>query len=118
MIYKNAYNDEANWITFSFCVISSGSALFRGRRKGEHSPMAEEISLRVNGRELCVREGTSVAAAILMVGEPSRVSVQGEPRTPFCGMGICMECRATVNGIHQQQTCQMLCEAEMEVFSE
>jgi len=80
--------------------------------------MAEEITLTVNGRALRMRPGSSVAAAILMAGEPSRISVSGQPRTPLCGIGVCMECRATVNGVAQQRTCQMACQPNMEVVSE
>jgi len=73
------------------------------------------IELTINGRLVRVAQGTSIAAAILMAREATRVSPSGEARAPFCGMGICMECRATVNGVAQQVTCQRLCEAGMEV---
>ena len=79
--------------------------------------MAEAINLTINGKQVRVHEGTSVAAAVLMSGKPTRISVHGDERTPFCGMGICMECRATVNGIVHQRTCQLACEAGMEVVS-
>ncbi len=79
--------------------------------------MSESFSITVNGRAVRVAEGTSVAAAMMMANEPSRFSVQGEPRTPFCGMGICMECRATVNGVAQQRTCQLACAPEMEIVT-
>ncbi len=75
------------------------------------------IAITVNGREVQVAPGTSVAAALLMAGEPSRLSVRGAPRAPLCGMGICMECRATVNGVLHQRTCQLLCAAGMEVVT-
>jgi sarcosine oxidase subunit alpha len=79
--------------------------------------MAELISLTVNGRTVRVKEGTSVAVAILMAGDAARISPRGEPRAPFCGMGICMECRATVNGVPQQPACQMVCRPGMEVVT-
>lgn len=78
----------------------------------------QEIELSINGKKLHVAEGTSVAAAILISGEVSRHSVHGEARTPFCGMGVCMECRATVDGKAQQRTCQMNCQPGMEVTAE
>ena len=81
-------------------------------------PMPEPYSITVNGKPFRVAAGTTVAAAILNAGEPGRVSVQGEPRGPLCGMGICMECRATVNGAPHARTCQMLCVAGMEVLTE
>jgi D-hydroxyproline dehydrogenase subunit gamma len=79
--------------------------------------MGEPISLTINGQPLQVKKGTSVAAAILMARAASRISPSGELRGPFCGMGICMECRATVNGVAQQPTCQMICEPGMEVVT-
>jgi sarcosine oxidase subunit alpha len=44
-----------------------------------------------------------------------RRSVSGQPRTPVCGMGVCMECRVTINGQTQSRSCQTLCESGMEV---
>lgn len=85
------------------------------RRKGFQ--MSQQIRLSINGREIEVREGTSVAAALMMAGESCRVSVHGEPRAPLCGMGICMECRATVNGVPHQRTCQMICAPVMKVVT-
>lgn len=73
------------------------------------------IRLKVNGIEIAVASGTSVAAAILIIGASVRTSVTGEPRAPLCGMGICFECRATVNGTAHCKTCQILCEQGMEV---
>ncbi len=76
-----------------------------------------QISVTVNGKPMQVAAGTSVAAAVMMAGEPCRFSVQGEARAPLCGMGICMECRVTVNGIPHQRSCQLICAAGMEVVS-
>lgn len=80
--------------------------------------MSRQISFTINGRPIEVAEGTSVAAALVMAGEACRFSVRGEPRAPLCGMGICMECRATVNGIRHQRTCQMVCAPAMKVVTE
>jgi sarcosine oxidase subunit alpha len=74
-----------------------------------------DVTLRVNGVPTCVREGTMVAAALLNARVPCRVSVDGEPRTALCGMGICMECRATVDGVSHQRTCQIVCREGMDV---
>lgn len=79
--------------------------------------MSQGVSITVNGRAVQVAEGTSVAAAMMMANEPCRFSAQWEPRTPFCGMGICMECRATVNGVPQRRTCQLVCTPDMEVVT-
>jgi sarcosine oxidase subunit alpha len=73
------------------------------------------IELTVDGRVIAVAPGTSVAAAVMMAGSPTRISVTGEPRTPLCGMGICFECRVTINGVPHQRSCQILCEPGMDV---
>lgn len=81
------------------------------------SEPAHSLVLKVNDVPVAVALGTTVAAAILMTGTPTRRSVTGEPRGPLCGMGICFECRATVDGIPQQRTCQILCVDGMEVHT-
>jgi hypothetical protein len=80
--------------------------------------MPERITLTVNHGALTVERGTSIAAAIMMAGAPCHTSVSGEQRAPLCGMGICFECRAIVNGVPHCCTCQMLCEPGMEVHSQ
>ena len=71
------------------------------------------MTITVNGRVLQVKSGTVVSAALLMADIPCHRSVTGQPRTALCGMGICFECRATVNGVPQLRTCQLLCHPGM-----
>jgi D-hydroxyproline dehydrogenase subunit gamma len=85
------------------------------RSAEQHSGGAAPIRLIVNGALTSVAPGTTVAAAMLMSGSFTRISVSGELRGPLCGMGICFECRATINGAAHQKTCQILCEAGMDV---
>jgi len=77
----------------------------------------DTIALTVNGREARVRAGASVAVAIVSAGVPCRISVSGEPRAPLCGMGICMECRATVDGTPHVRTCQLAARSGMTVVT-
>jgi predicted molibdopterin-dependent oxidoreductase YjgC len=77
------------------------------------------IAIRVNGKPLEVVEGTTVAAAIANAGiTVFRRSAGGEPRGPLCGMGICFECRVTINGRPHQRSCQTPCAAGMEVATD
>ncbi len=76
-----------------------------------------ELVVSVNGRAVRVRPGTSVAVAVMMAGAPCRISVAGEPRGPLCGMGICMECRATVDGVQHAPTCQIVARDGMTVVT-
>jgi sarcosine oxidase subunit alpha len=80
--------------------------------------MPSEFTVRVNGNSVPVPAGSTVAVAMAIAGQPCRVSVTGEPRAPLCGMGICFECRAVVNGIPHSRTCQILCEPNMEVSTD
>lgn len=63
----------------------------------------------VNGSEIRVPQGATVAVAIAMSGAPSRISITGEPRTALCGMGTCYECRAEIDGIPHRKSCQITC---------
>ena len=75
-----------------------------------------EVSLRIDGVPLTVPAEMTVAAAVLVSGGyHTRVSVSGERRAPLCGMGICFECRLTINGKAHQRGCQILCESGMDI---
>ena len=77
--------------------------------------MPDIIAITINGREVQVKSGTVVSAALLTAGMPCHRSTTGQLRTALCGMGICFECRATVNGVAHRRTCQLLCHSGMVV---
>lgn len=77
--------------------------------------MSERIMLTVNGTQVAVSTGTTVAAAVMLAGAHCRTSVSGEPRGPLCGMGICFECRVEIDGQRHQRSCQILCSEGMRV---
>jgi aerobic-type carbon monoxide dehydrogenase small subunit (CoxS/CutS family) len=77
-----------------------------------------DVQLTVNGSEVKVQAGTVVAAAIAQVGMSTcRHSVTGEQRGPLCGMGICFECRVTINDKAHYLSCQTICEEGMRVVT-
>jgi sarcosine oxidase subunit alpha len=77
-----------------------------------------DLSLTVNGVPVSVKEGTTVAAAVLISGVTSlRRSVSGQPRGPLCGMGICYECRVTINDEAHARSCQIPCRPGMRVVT-
>ncbi|MBK4714893.1 MULTISPECIES: (2Fe-2S)-binding protein [Tenebrionibacter/Tenebrionicola group] len=77
--------------------------------------MTQTISLTIDGVAVMVASGTSVAAALARCSLPAaRLSVSGKPRLPFCGMGICQECRILIDG-KRRLACQTLCRAGMQV---
>ena len=77
--------------------------------------MPETLTVRVNGARLEVPAGTSVAVAVLLSAGACRTSVTGQMRAPLCGMGTCFECRVEINGQMHQRSCQLMCEANMEI---
>jgi len=78
--------------------------------------MPETVTVVVNGVSVTMPAGSMVAAAILKTGVTEfRRSVTGEPRAPLCGMGICFECRVTIDAEAHCRSCQTVCEDGMDV---
>jgi predicted molibdopterin-dependent oxidoreductase YjgC len=78
--------------------------------------MPETVSLSIDGVPVRVPAGTPVAIALMTSGRTSfRRSVTSEPRGPLCGMGICYECRVTINGKPHCRSCQIPCQDGMDV---
>jgi predicted molibdopterin-dependent oxidoreductase YjgC len=65
------------------------------------------LSFTFDGRTLNAARGVSVAAALLQAGvRVFRHSVVGgEPRAPYCLMGVCFECLVTIDGVANRQSC-------------
>ena len=81
----------------------------------ESASALSTVRIWINGNASSVPSGSVVSAAMLAAGQPCRRSVSGELRTALCGMGICFECRAVVDGVTQQRTCQLVCREGMRV---
>lgn len=77
--------------------------------------MSAQVSLTINGRAVQVADGASVAAAVAQAGAVFRRSPTGEPRSALCGMGMCFECRVTIDGVTQRQACMLSARDGMQV---
>ena len=78
--------------------------------------MPDTVTVLVNGVSVTMPSGSMVSAAILKSGVHGfRRSVTGELRGPLCGMGICFECRVTIDGEAQCRSCQTICKTGMDV---
>ena len=77
---------------------------------------APVLLLQIDGQPVRVKAGSSVAAALRVAGGMgvARSSVTGQPRAPFCGMGVCQECRVSIDG-QRRLACQTLCAEGMQV---
>lgn len=67
------------------------------------------VTVLVNGEAVTLVRGAMVSAALLTAGAPCRISLSGESRTALCGMGICFECRAMIDGVPHRRSCQLVC---------
>ena len=61
--------------------------------------------ITVDGERLFVEPGISVAAALMNAGLPLRRSAHAQPRSALCGMGVCHECRVTIDDRAHQRAC-------------
>lgn len=77
--------------------------------------MLEVVRLSIDGETVTVPRGTTVASALVALGKPTRRSRSGEMRAPLCGMGVCYECRVTIDGEPHVRSCMVSCREGMEV---
>lgn len=66
------------------------------------------VTLRVDGRELEVPAHRTVAAALMAEGQQvgwRTTRREGATRGLFCGIGVCFDCLATVDGKPTVRTC-------------
>jgi sarcosine oxidase subunit alpha len=64
------------------------------------------VTITVDGMVMRVPPGITVAAALLDSGVRAfRRSPRGDARAPLCGMGICFECRVTIDGVPHRRAC-------------
>jgi len=78
-------------------------------------PSPASLVIHLDGVPVPCTPGTTLAAAIATGTRRSRT---GTMRAPTCGMGVCGECRATVDGIAHVLTCQVRVAPGMRVTSE
>ncbi len=69
------------------------------------------VRVTVDGRTLDIEAGATVAGALAACAgiAGTRTSVSGAPRSALCGMGVCQECRVTIDGRAHRLACQTVC---------
>ncbi|MGD2037173.1 MAG: (2Fe-2S)-binding protein [Desulfobacterales bacterium] len=78
--------------------------VFKGVERGQ------PFEIEVDGQKITAYEGETIGAALLAAGRKTlrHTSKHEQPRGLFCGIGLCQECRMTINGIPNTQACQTL----------
>ncbi len=81
--------------------------------------MTSEISFTFNGEEFRCVPGQSVAAALIASDERELRTTRfgNEPRSIFCGIGICYDCVVVVDGVANQRSCLIEAKQGMKVES-
>ena len=66
-------------------------------------------SITVDGAAVPAEVGEPLAAVLLRLDPPTTrtTPVRGEPRGPYCMMGVCFDCLAIVDGTPSTQTCRI-----------
>ena len=78
--------------------------VFKGVERGQ------PFEIEVDGEKIIAYEGETIGAALLAAGRKTlrHTSKLDQPRGLYCGIGLCQECRMTINGIPNTQACQTL----------
>ena len=86
--------------------------------KRVNDTFTDRVRVSVEGRNVRVAPGDTVAAAIFAAGKDyTRISsISGEKRGPYCLMGVCYECLVEIDGVPNQQACQTLVREGMQVI--
>jgi len=85
--------------------MSRGERIFsRGVERGR------PFEIEVDGEKIVAYEGETIGAALLAAGRRTLrfTNKLEQPRGLYCGIGLCQECRMTVDGIPNTQACQTL----------
>jgi D-hydroxyproline dehydrogenase subunit gamma len=69
---------------------------------------ARPVTIFVDGVPVTGVRGQTLAGIMLAAGIESwrRTSLGNRPRGVFCGIGVCFDCMAVVNGLNDVRACQ------------
>ncbi len=65
------------------------------------------LTVTVNDTAVEAYDGETIATVLLAAGvwHLRKTRRRGEPRGPYCGMGVCFECLVTVDGVAAVRAC-------------
>jgi predicted molibdopterin-dependent oxidoreductase YjgC len=75
------------------------------------------VTIFIDGEKLDVPAGMTLAATLYMAGKRvlRNTPKNHEPRSLFCGMGICYDCMVVVDGRANVRACQTEVRSDMRV---
>ena len=76
----------------------------------------QHFNIEVNGQTIPAYIGQTVAAALIAAGiKIFRYTQNGVPRGLYCGMGVCFECRVSIDDIPDQRSCMIPVQPGMQI---
>ena len=78
--------------------------IFRDVERGQ------PFEIEVDGEKMVAYAGETIGAALLAAGRRTLrfTNKLEQPRGLYCGIGLCQECRMTIDGTPNTQACQTL----------
>lgn len=68
--------------------------------------MSDSVRFLFDDTPIVARPGQSVAAALMAAGERClRIDEAGNPKGVLCGIGVCWECRCSIDGVSNTRAC-------------
>jgi sarcosine oxidase subunit alpha len=96
--------------------VTAGGLRIKSHERGRR------VNLMVNGRPVAAHAGETLFAVLLAEGIRSLSQPGGGPsaraRGGFCGMGVCQECRVTIDGVPDRRACMTEVREGMEVLTD
>lgn len=76
----------------------------------------EKFDIFFNGEKIDAYEGETVAAALIADGRYTfRETKKNNPRSMYCGIGLCNECMMDIDGNPRTKACQTLATPNIKV---
>lgn len=81
--------------------------------------MTDKITFAFNGQEFSCESGQSIAAALIAANnrELRTTRFENQPRSIFCGIGICYDCVVVIDGVANQRSCLVIAKPGMNIES-
>lgn len=78
--------------------------------------MSDTVQFLFDDRPIIAQAGQSVAAALIAVGERClRIDEAGNPKGALCAIGVCWECRCSIDGVTNTRACMTAVKSGMVV---
>jgi predicted molibdopterin-dependent oxidoreductase YjgC len=88
----------------------------------KHHHRGKRVMLTVNGRPVAAYSRETLFAVLCAEGivalRPASKKLTEAARGGFCGMGVCQECRVTIDGMPDRRACMTEVREGMEVVTD